>query len=50
MFAVKTLNGETVKIGWRLMSQLVMMMDWQIRQCGYCPISVTTAADRATGR
>lgn len=41
MVTVKTIGGEEVRIGRRLFNQLVMMSDWQIRQCGYDPASVT---------
>lgn len=50
MFQIKTLDGQTVYAGWALMSRLVMWADWQVRQAGYDPESVTAAALKATYR
>jgi hypothetical protein len=51
MFYVKSADGIKEKaISRVVLEQLRMLMDWQLRQLGYCPASVTAECQRLEGR
>lgn len=43
MYTVKLTGGEVVRVGFGLLVQLRMLMDWQLVECGYEPGSVNAA-------
>lgn len=47
MHSVRMLSGVTVRVPRRWLERLRMLADWQLRQAGYCPASVTAACLRA---
>jgi hypothetical protein len=46
MIYIKYLNGNEKAISRLVLEQLRMLMDWQIRQLGYCPQSITLACQK----
>lgn len=48
-FTVKGIRGGEKRINRLLLEQLRMLMDWQLRELGYDPASVTAACREADG-
>lgn len=49
IFTVRGTKGGEKRINRLLLEQLRMLMDWQLRQLGYDPDSVTEACRKADG-
>lgn len=49
VFFVRGTNGGTKMINRLLLEELRMLMDWQLVQLGYCPLSVNELCRKADG-
>lgn len=49
VFVVRGLKGGEKRITRLDLEQLRRLMDWQLRQLGYCPVSVNEACRKADG-